>query len=43
MICVKQHIKYDFNDKEIYTQEHNDKAYMLFNLKEVEYIEIFNP
>ena len=42
MICVKQQIKCDFNDNEIYSQEHNPNAYMLFNLKEVDYIEIFD-
>lgn len=42
MICVSQQIKYDFNDNEIYSQESTPNAYLLFNLKEVDYIEIFD-
>lgn len=39
---ISQQIKYDFNDNEIYSQEDNSNAYLLFNLKEIDYIEIFN-
>lgn len=40
--CIHKQQKYNFNNELLYSQEDNENAHLLFNIKEVDYMEIFN-
>jgi len=41
-ICIHKPVKYNNNNTMLYTQGDNENAYLAFNLKDVESVELFN-